>query len=412
VDNDPQTTVVWRTYLPITPGSEAELDRLGEAAVAGYFEAAPPHAAEQLETDSYQVAEWLIARAKKLAKFAESNQRRQTETQSPESSAPRPRKQIAVLLTAAGDFVQAYRLPELARAQKQRLTRELAGKILIVQSTVAGLESTGTLDAKLDEPPAWVADKEETFRSDTDGTEVPVIPWRVLRWEGSDDEAEPQLGNNWQRRHQFVLSRDADGEIRSRLAVYQWRQASATEDDRALGYEQTLADHRSCAQERARRIAVRLGLSPSAADVLTVAARLHDEGKQAERWQAAFHAPKGAVYAKTKGPIDQQLLDGYRHEFGSLFHAELDPVFQTLELDQQDLVLHLIAAHHGQARPSISVRGCEYGPPSQLAQRAGEVALRFARLQRRWGPWGLAWWEALLRAADQQASKDAAKGAC
>jgi hypothetical protein len=23
-----------------------------------------------------------------------------------------------------------------------------------------------------------------------------------------------------------------------------------------------------------------------------------------------------------------------------------------------------------------------------------------------WGPWGLAWWEALLRAADQQASRD------
>ena len=34
------------------------------------------------------------------------------------------------------------------------------------------------------------------------------------------------------------------------------------------------------------------------------------------------------------------------------------------------------------------------------------MALRFARLQKRWGPWGLAWWEALLRAADQQASRD------
>jgi CRISPR-associated endonuclease/helicase Cas3 len=32
--------------------------------------------------------------------------------------------------------------------------------------------------------------------------------------------------------------------------------------------------------------------------------------------------------------------------------------------------------------------------------------LRFARLQRRWGPWGLVWWESLLRAADQQASRD------
>ena len=37
---------------------------------------------------------------------------------------------------------------------------------------------------------------------------------------------------------------------------------------------------------------------------------------------------------------------------------------------------------------------------------AREVALRFDRLQRQWGPWGLAWWETLLRAADRQASRD------
>jgi hypothetical protein len=41
-----------------------------------------------------------------------------------------------------------------------------------------------------------------------------------------------------------------------------------------------------------------------------------------------------------------------------------------------------------------------------LRDRARNVALRFARLQKRWGPWGLAWWESLLRAADQQASRD------
>jgi CRISPR-associated endonuclease/helicase Cas3 len=38
--------------------------------------------------------------------------------------------------------------------------------------------------------------------------------------------------------------------------------------------------------------------------------------------------------------------------------------------------------------------------------RAREVALRFVRMERRWGPWGLAWWESLLRAADQQASRE------
>jgi CRISPR-associated endonuclease/helicase Cas3 len=72
----------------------------------------------------------------------------------------------------------------------------------------------------------------------------------------------------------------------------------------------------------------------------------------------------------------------------------------------RDLVLHLVAAHHGGARPLISTQGCEDAPPSALEDRARDVALRFARLQKDWSPWGLAWWEALLRAADQEASRD------
>jgi CRISPR-associated endonuclease/helicase Cas3 len=100
------------------------------------------------------------------------------------------------------------------------------------------------------------------------------------------------------------------------------------------------------------------------------------------------------------------LLDGYRHELGSLWYAEEDERLLALREDQRDLALHLITAHHGFARPVIGTRGCDGVPPSMLEERATEIALRFARLQARWGPWGLAWWEALLRAADQQASRD------
>jgi CRISPR-associated endonuclease/helicase Cas3 len=69
-------------------------------------------------------------------------------------------------------------------------------------------------------------------------------------------------------------------------------------------------------------------------------------------------------------------------------------------------VLHLIAAHHGRARPTISTDGYEDAPPSDLEDRACDVAMRFARLNTHCGPCGLAWLEALLRAADQQASRD------
>jgi len=147
--------------------------------------------------------------------------------------------------------------------------------------------------------------------------------------------------------------------------------------------------------------------------MLTAAARLHDEGKRARNWQRAFRAERDAKefkidgpLAKTRGPINQAVLGGYRHEFGSLPYAKDDAGFEKLLPELQDLALHLIAAHHGYARPLIATAGCEDAPPSLLEERAREVALRYARLQKRWGPWGLAWWEALLRAADAQASRE------
>ena len=120
-----------------------------------------------------------------------------------------------------------------------------------------------------------------------------------------------------------------------------------------------------------------------------------------------MNAPRdvGRPYAKTRGGGNPRLLEGYRHEFGSLLKAEV----QNLPNNTRDLILHLIAAHHGYARPIISPAGCEDGPPSALESKAGDAALRFARLQKRYGPWGLAWREAILRAADQSASREWSK---
>jgi CRISPR-associated endonuclease/helicase Cas3 len=141
-------------------------------------------------------------------------------------------------------------------------------------------------------------------------------------------------------------------------------------------------------------------------EVLAIAARLHDEGKKALRWQRAFKAPVDAPYAKTKGPINFAMLGAYRHEFGSLRYAATDRALTDLPEEFQDLALHLIASHHAQARPVIGAHDCDDAPPSALEERARQVALRFARLQERWGPWGLAWLETLLRSADQQASRE------
>jgi CRISPR-associated endonuclease/helicase Cas3 len=203
----------------------------------------------------------------------------------------------------------------------------------------------------------------------------------------------------------FILESDDVGVTRW-LQVDKWHHEGELEEDRSIAHKpQLLDEHQSWAEDEARMLTQRLNLPVEYREALQLAARLHDEGKRATCWQRAFRAPRDGVYAKTSGPLNLQLLGGYRHEFGSLSLVQGDPRLTALDPGLQDLVLHLIAAHHGHARPVISTAGCEDAPPSALQLRAREVALRFMRLQERWGPWGLAYWEALLRAADQRASR-------
>jgi CRISPR-associated endonuclease/helicase Cas3 len=113
---------------------------------------------------------------------------------------------------------------------------------------------------------------------------------------------------------------------------------------------------------------------------------------------------------------------GFRHEMLSIELIE-HLQFET-GLPHRDLFLHLIAAHHGYARPfapvcldeaaddelrSVSVNGNDipggarktWTPSHRLDSG---VAERFWKLTREHGWWGLAWLESILRLADQQAS--------
>ena len=101
----------------------------------------------------------------------------------------------------------------------------------------------------------------------------------------------------------------------------------------------------------------------------------------------------------------------YRHEFGSLRDADTDIELNALSPELRDLALHLVAAHHGFGRPVIAAVDPDE-PPLQSAARAPDVAWRYARLQKRWGWWGLAWWELLIRAADWAASAQNDAAAC
>ena len=88
----------------------------------------------------------------------------------------------------------------------------------------------------------------------------------------------------------------------------------------------------------------------------------------------------------------------------------------TTEIAQHkeaDLILHLIAAHHGWSRPHFERKHFDPSPrPTMDSERvAAEALQRFARLQLRFGRWGLAWMESLVRCADGEASALAEIGA-
>ncbi len=182
------------------------------------------------------------------------------------------------------------------------------------------------------------------------------------------------------------------------------------------------------------------------AEAYGIAARRHDWGKADERFQALlrgtdrtdawlFAGESPTLLAKSDGlprtPRERNearersgLPAGFRHEMLSVQLAERSGI-SALDPAESELILHLIAAHHGNGRPFAPVvfeddpPAVEYEgvvldsvdrrqhPPHRLDSG---VADRFWSLTRRYGWWGLAYLESLLRLADQQASANEESG--
>lgn len=165
-----------------------------------------------------------------------------------------------------------------------------------------------------------------------------------------------------------------------------------------------LDEHNAAAAEMARRLTAQLGLSADLADAVVQASARHDLGKKHPQWQKAIGNPNGRPLAKSsKTGFDHSATCGYRHELGSLLEVARDPALDGHP--HRDLILHLVAAHHGHARPGFGQEAFEILPlhgDCLAAVRAAE--LRFARLQREFGWWQLAYLEALVKCADALAS--------
>ena len=213
------------------------------------------------------------------------------------------------------------------------------------------------------------------------------------------------------------------------------RAAPSTEDDLqsndADGYV-TLDRHSNEVETIARRAASTLGLDSVAQDV-ALAAYLHDAGKADRRFQVMlaggdeWNMPDTEPMAKSArgspGAWSRaRLPDGWRHEAQSVRMACTHPRFD--DAHDPELVLWLIGTHHGLGRPFFSF--VEDDPEPELLpclnvtswhpSLAGPQTLAFSHLgkswtdlfeslKRRYGPWGLAHLEAIVRLADHRASE-------
>ena len=193
----------------------------------------------------------------------------------------------------------------------------------------------------------------------------------------------------------------------------------------------TLCAHLEGVSQRAGDIAKHLGLPIEIQHDLRLAGRTHDLGKVDRRFQLQLAGGDRVTLEMLDEPIAKSLPGaprvqyypkGMRHELASVALIESNEAVVQSAHDK-DLVLHLVATHHGWGRPlppviedpnpqelSYTFEGRSLVADSDLARSrlALNVADRFWRLVQRYGYHGLAWLEAILRLADHQQSAEEA----
>ncbi len=204
--------------------------------------------------------------------------------------------------------------------------------------------------------------------------------------------------------------------------------ASAAEED--VGLEQ----HTESVRRAAVRLTERCLPAPFRAPI-ECAAMWHDAGKLDERFQILLRGGDEVAVVAAAAPLAKSstvllsplrrrrareasgLPEHFRHEMLSMQLAER---FAELPPGADDLVLHLVASHHGHGRPFAPVSldpappdvsgrvagiAVEFGMMQRVTATAAHAVAsglveRFWRLTRRYGWWGLAYLEAIFRLAD------------
>jgi CRISPR-associated endonuclease/helicase Cas3 len=207
----------------------------------------------------------------------------------------------------------------------------------------------------------------------------------------------------------------------------------------------TLAEHSGDVESYARRFAERLGFPESFISDLALAGWLHDIGKADPRFQLLLRGGDEVEFYKDERPWAKSIIRpgdrvgrrrarersrypaGARHEVQSVAMIEQVHDLVAAKAHDLDLVLYLVASHHGYCRPfapavgdpeSVAVEFNEHTSPTfgridfpattsdhGLHRLDSPLADRFWSLVERYGWLELCWLEAILRLADHRASE-------
>jgi CRISPR-associated endonuclease/helicase Cas3 len=214
------------------------------------------------------------------------------------------------------------------------------------------------------------------------------------------------------------------------------------EDSSFRQIEVTLKTHSSDVRDFAERFARAIGFSNELVEDLALSGWYHDVGKADPRFQRWLVGGSDVRASLLDEPLAKSALPpgnaadrrvardragypvGYRHELLSLAMIE-QHTDALARAHDRELVLHLVASHHGWCRPfappldhpdDLKVVLKHDGAELAATTRHGKsrldsgVADRFWSLNERYGWWGLAWLEAVMRLADHRASEIEAEG--
>ncbi|MFC8406558.1 type I-U CRISPR-associated helicase/endonuclease Cas3 [Streptomyces griseoincarnatus] len=201
-----------------------------------------------------------------------------------------------------------------------------------------------------------------------------------------------------------------------------------------------LAQHGKAVGARAADFARRVGLPQPTIAATEIAGQAHDCGKEHPRFQSMLCGGDALLAESLPEPLAKSGMDpadlagrrtaarlagwnpGLRHEALSAAAVQRwlnnDPAM-ALGLDA-NLIIHLVAAHHGRGRPllppvpdpdPVEVE-CTMPDGQQVTVSSTAMGVdwngpdRFAALMDQYGPWGTAMLEAIVRLADMSVSEE------